>query len=133
MKYTKKSILAFSALLIIFIGAGQLAARMVNESNNTVSVKTGDYSTYGVTDLQPIVMYTLSTCGNCVEAKAYLDSKGVEYLEKEVMSSQEIASEAGRLELSGVPAIIIGERLIVGFHKKEIDEAISALSNNVSE
>jgi len=130
MKYTKKSILTFIALLIIFIGAGQLAARMVNESNKTVTVITGDYSTYGVTESQPIVMYTLSTCGNCVDAKAYLDSKGVEYLEKEVLSSQEFSSEAGRLNVSSVPATIIGDRLIVGFNKEEIDKAISALNIN---
>lgn len=73
-----------------------------------------------------IIIYSTPTCPYCKKAKAYLQGKGIEYTDIDV--SQNETAQKEMMEKSGtmsVPVIVIGGRVITGFDKDKIDEALS--------
>lgn len=79
-----------------------------------------------------IKIYTTPTCGFCKMAKEYLKSKNLAYEEYDV--STDAAKRQEMIEITGqigVPVIIIGQGLILGFDKKAIDEALAAAKSEV--
>ncbi|MEG0014606.1 MAG: glutaredoxin domain-containing protein [Cellulosilyticaceae bacterium] len=75
-----------------------------------------------------IKIYSVEWCGPCNKVKKYLDSKGVAYEVVTVADAHE--DRAVVLEVSGqrsVPVTTIKDKVIVGFDKQEIDEALKGL------
>lgn len=73
-----------------------------------------------------IIIYSTPTCPYCKKAKGYLQEKGIEYTDIDV--SQNETAQKEMMEKSGtisVPVIDIGGRVIAGFDKDKIDEALS--------
>ena len=74
-----------------------------------------------------VIIYTTVWCGFCKMAKKYMDQLGVKYEEKDVEKDPTAAAEA--VEKSGqmgVPVIDVNGKIIVGFDKPHLDEALSA-------
>jgi glutaredoxin 3 len=72
-----------------------------------------------------ISVYSTQTCPYCRMVKDYLKEKGVKFEEIDV--SQDSAKAKEMIEKSGqmgVPQIEIGDKMIVGFDKDSIDEAL---------
>ncbi|MEW6748428.1 MAG: Uxx-star family glutaredoxin-like (seleno)protein [Candidatus Micrarchaeota archaeon] len=73
-----------------------------------------------------VTIYTTPTCTYCNMAKAYLQSKGVAFKEIDVSKDQEKAREMVRKsQQMGVPVLEINGRIIVGFNKPVIDDALT--------
>jgi glutaredoxin len=79
------------------------------------------------------VIYGAEWCGACKQTAAYLKSKGVKFIEKDVDSSNTIQAElqakfarAHVPPTSSIPVTEINGRLIVGFNQAAIDAAIAA-------
>ncbi len=76
-------------------------------------------------DFMKAKIYTTSVCPYCTMAKEYLKEKGVEVEEINVENNPEAAREmidkSGQM---GVPVIEINGRIIIGFNKNAIDEAL---------
>jgi glutaredoxin-like YruB-family protein len=73
----------------------------------------------------PLKIYTLPTCPHCREVKQYLEQHGVHYQEIDVHNNEKATQEV--MSLSGgtrVPVIVIGNKVIVGFNKTEIDTSL---------
>jgi len=71
-----------------------------------------------------IVVYTSDTCGYCHEAKNYLKSIGVNFIEKNVSKDVIARKELISKGFMGVPVIIIEDEIIQGFDKARIDEML---------
>ncbi len=72
-----------------------------------------------------IKIYSTSWCPACVKAKKYLNMKGIEFQEINVADKHEDRNEVQKV--SGqrtVPVLDIDGKVIVGFDKKAIDEAL---------
>jgi glutaredoxin 3 len=74
-----------------------------------------------------IVIYSSPTCGFCHMVKQYLDQKGQKYVEKDIS----VDRDALRFVLEKVgqavtPIISIGDKIIVGFDRPKIDEALES-------
>ena len=72
-----------------------------------------------------IKIYSTSWCPACIKVKKYLDMKGIEFQEINVADKHEDRNEVQ--EVSGqrtVPVLDINGKVIVGFDKKSIDEAL---------
>ena len=70
-------------------------------------------------------MYSTPACPYCRMAKEYLAEKGIRFREIDVAGDPKSARQM--IELSGqigVPQIVIGETVIVGFDRAELDKAI---------
>ncbi len=74
-----------------------------------------------------IKVYTTPTCPWCRKTKEFLKEKGVEYDEIDVSSDRGAAKEMiERSGQMGVPQIVVGEKVIVGFDPDEIESAVSS-------
>lgn len=98
-------------------GARQTTLNNISSARNTV----------------PVVIYTLSTCPHCREAKEYLTSNNIPFVNREVDSDDKhmeelvkIFDEMGVPEARrGVPLIIIGGTTrIQGFNREKVQGAL---------
>jgi glutaredoxin 3 len=73
------------------------------------------------------IVYSTPLCPYCTLAKRYLESKSVEVEEIDVSrdhaAAHEMVHKSGQ---TGVPVIEINGRIIVGFDRQAIDEALAA-------
>ncbi len=78
----------------------------------------------------PVKLYTLSTCSHCKATKKFLDACAVEYEfnDLDLQNDEEreiILEEVKKLNRDCTfPTIVIGDKVIVGFKEKEINEAL---------
>jgi len=74
-----------------------------------------------------VIIYTGEHCGACQMAKDYLKDKGIDYQEIDLTKEEndaylkKITSLDGHLAL---PIIEIGKKMIIGFNKRELDDAL---------
>jgi glutaredoxin len=79
-----------------------------------------------------IVFYGLSTCMWCKKTKAYLDGKNIQYThyfvnELQGDEKEKIRSEVRELNPNmSFPTVKIGEKVIIGHHPEELEEALAA-------
>lgn len=75
-----------------------------------------------------VVIYTTPTCGYCYMAKEFLSQRGVPFVEKDVSrdpaAAQEMVRRSGQ---RGVPVIVVGDRVIVGFNRPLLEEALGQM------
>ncbi|SMP77807.1 glutaredoxin family protein [Desulfonatronum lacustre] len=78
----------------------------------------------------PIRVYALSTCIHCKRAKEFLDQCGAEYtpVHLDWMTGQERTDALTEMKqynpAQSFPTILIGDSVIVGFKKEEIEKAL---------
>lgn len=74
---------------------------------------------------QPVTIYSTPSCHFCHMAKEFFKEKNVAYTEFDVAGDvekrKEMVEKSGQM---GVPVIIIGNDLIVGFNKPKISELL---------
>ncbi len=72
-----------------------------------------------------ITVYSTSTCPYCMQAKKYLDEKGIAYTNYDVATDtekrKEMVEKSGQM---GVPVIVIDENVIIGFERQEVDKLL---------
>ena len=77
-----------------------------------------------------VTLYTTDPCGFCRQAKALLDSRGVDY--REVNLAKDPTGRAELVNLTGqmtFPQVLIGERAIGGFRELLEADRAGALSD----
>lgn len=71
------------------------------------------------------IVYSTPACQYCTMAKSYLEGKGVKFVEYDVSKDQARAREmVMKSQQSGVPVLEINGRIIVGFDRQLIDDAL---------
>ena len=84
----------------------------------------------GGTGPPKVVLYMSSTCPVCARAMAYLQSRGIPFVAKDVdkdpAAARELAEKAARagLRVNGVPVFDIGGRLMQGFDPRALEAAL---------
>jgi glutaredoxin-like YruB-family protein len=72
-----------------------------------------------------VTIYSTPTCHFCHMAKDFMSKNEVEYTEKDVASDlearQEMMDKSGQM---GVPVIVVGEEMIVGFDEPRLSELL---------
>jgi glutaredoxin-like YruB-family protein len=75
--------------------------------------------------MEEIGVYTTPTCPWCNKVKAYLNDKGVNYLEFNIATDSQAAQRI--IEITGqrsVPVITKGDRYVVGFDPDRLESMI---------
>ncbi len=75
-----------------------------------------------------ITMYSTQTCGVCKKARAYMDSKDISYVDKDVDTDPEAGQEFRAKGGRGVPLIEIDGEVMRGFDQDRFDEILAAKS-----
>ena len=72
-----------------------------------------------------VTVYSTSTCPFCIRAKQFLKDNKIQFEDIDVSENEEKAQEmikkSGQM---GVPVLEIGDKIIVGFDKDKIKEAL---------
>jgi len=72
-----------------------------------------------------VTIYTTNICPWCIKAKEFFKENKISYAEKNVQENPKLANEL--LEKSGqmgVPVIIIGDSVLIGFNKERVKKAL---------
>ena len=73
-----------------------------------------------------VKVYSTPTCPWCIKVKQYLKEKNIEFEDIDVSINQEAAQEMiTKSGQSGVPVVDIDGKIVVGFDKGAIDEALA--------
>jgi glutaredoxin-like YruB-family protein len=73
-----------------------------------------------------IKIYSTPFCGYCKMAKDFFDKNGFPYEEVDVSVDEEAAKNmVARTGQMGVPVIEIGDEILVGFNKPQIEEVLA--------
>lgn len=76
-------------------------------------------------DEQKVVMFTSPTCGFCHMAADYFDQKGVKFTEKDItVDTDALNFVLEKVGQAVTPIITVGDRIIIGFDRPKIDEAL---------
>jgi glutaredoxin-like YruB-family protein len=74
---------------------------------------------------QKVIIYSTPTCPYCHQAKEFFKSQGIEYTDYDVAADQarakEMIDKSGQM---GVPVIIIGDKMIIGFDQPSIEKEL---------
>ena len=72
-----------------------------------------------------VVIYSTPTWPYCHQAKEYLSQKGVSFTEYDVAADRGKAKEMiEKSKQMGVPVIIIGDEVMVGFNQAKLDSLL---------
>ena len=76
--------------------------------------------------MKSVSIYTTETCGYCKMAKEFFQKNNVEYQEFNVGTDlekrKEMIEKSGQM---GVPVIMVGDDVIVGFNKPKLETLLS--------
>ena len=75
--------------------------------------------------MKPVTIYTTVTCGYCKMAKEFFQKNNVQFQEFDVGTDlarrEEMIGKSGQM---GVPVIMVGEDMVVGFNKPRLTELL---------
>ena len=78
----------------------------------------------------PVKIYSLSTCGHCKDTKRLLNECSVNYdfVDVDLLKKKDLATVIEKIKkinpMCSFPTIIIGDKVIVGYHEDEIRKAL---------
>jgi glutaredoxin 3 len=73
-----------------------------------------------------ILVYSTPDCPYCSLAKTYLKGRGLDFIDYDVSKDKEKAREmVMKTQQGGVPVLQINGRLIIGFDRKLIEDALN--------
>jgi glutaredoxin-like YruB-family protein len=73
-----------------------------------------------------VTIYSTPTCPYCKRAKDYLTQKGIAFTDYNVAEDRETAKEMiEKSKQMGVPVIVVGDDIVVGFNQAKLDSLLS--------
>jgi glutaredoxin len=72
-----------------------------------------------------VVVYTMTGCAHCAGVKAYLNEKGVEFSERNVLEDEQAMADFKELGFRGTPVTLIGDEAVVGLDKEKLEKLLS--------
>lgn len=118
-----KIVISYALILAAGLGAGYVVAHFKEWTKSPYT--EGNYATHFPDAKTKVVMYGTSTCPYCKAAREYFVSKNIVFSDFDVNENKQAnAAFMGLKNDGGVPAIIIGDRLITGFDKVAIEDAL---------
>lgn len=76
-----------------------------------------------------VTVYSTPTCPYCHQVKQYLQTRGISFDDRDVSRDAAAAEEMVRLSgQRGVPVILIGDQVVVGFDRARLDAILSSVA-----
>ena len=78
-----------------------------------------------------VTIFTTAWCGSCRQAKRFLDDRAISYREIDIESDPAAAAlvEKWARGYRTVPTFVIGDRVIVDWDRKAVENALAAVTN----
>ncbi|MBA4263795.1 MAG: hypothetical protein C0453_01825 [Comamonadaceae bacterium] len=73
-----------------------------------------------------VVIYTTPTCPHCIRALKHMKNRKIAYVQKDVQHDQANRAEFKQIGGRGVPHILMGDTVMVGFSPQSFDQKYGA-------
>lgn len=87
---------------------------------------SGDFSMHVANQPHKLTLYGTKTCKFCKAARAYLDKAGIPFNDLLVDESKEASKRYSELGQEGVPVLVSGKELVVGFNEKAYNDFVKS-------
>lgn len=94
-------------------------------SAEQIEVDTSLIGTVEAGKSKQVVMYSTSWCGVCKDARKYMRTKGIRYMEYDIEKMPSRQREFKRLGGKGVPLITVGEQKMSGFSASRLESMLA--------
>ena len=74
---------------------------------------------------QSVILYTQSDCPPCDWTKAYLKSRRIRFVERDVSADADAQAELEALGVRSTPVTVIGETIIIGYKPDEMEKHLN--------
>ena len=101
-------------------GQAEDVTTRVQSTGNYVSLEAVDIPVAGNT----VTMFTTTWCNVCKTAKAWLNEKGIAFVELDVEKDEEGKRRYRELNGKGVPITLIGQQKLIGFSAAKMEQAL---------
>lgn len=71
-----------------------------------------------------VTIYSTKTCPFCQKTKEFLKENNIKFTNKDVSSKKNAEEMRKKSGQSGVPVIVVGDEVIVGFDKSKLKKAL---------
>lgn len=75
--------------------------------------------------MKNVIIFSSDTWRYCVQAKEWMNEKGIVYTEKNINTDPEARKELIKNGFMGVPVFYVGEEVVQGFDKARLEELVS--------
>ncbi|AHV96007.1 glutaredoxin family protein [Paenibacillus sabinae] len=73
-----------------------------------------------------VIVYSTEGCGDCSRVKQMLQSEGVLFEVRDIMTSETYQQEVESLGFMGIPVTVAGGRAVKGFNRGELKDLLAA-------
>lgn len=70
--------------------------------------------------MKNVTVFTTKTCPHCRTAKEFLKQQNIYFVEKDVNVDAQARAEMMRRNVTGVPAVLIGDDIVIGLDRGKI-------------
>ncbi|MCL1077112.1 glutaredoxin family protein [Parashewanella spongiae] len=117
-----------NTILIALLGLlGFFSTWSINYFNSPESVFIGDYSNHFEGTEKKVLFYGTNWCKYCQNAREFFKRNKIDYYEYNPEVDDVVMEKYKSLGVKGYPAVIIGNKLILGFNEDEIRRALSEI------
>lgn len=104
------------------LGAGYVFRHATAEKPSISVEKVGGFEARYAASGSQVILYSLSTCGYCKQARELLDKQNVAYVERVIDTSTTAKKEAAELGIKTVPVLLVGDYRVRGYdHAQWLD------------
>ena len=72
-----------------------------------------------------IVVYTMTGCPHCAAIREFLEERGIEYTERNVLEDDTALRELRELGFAGTPVTLKGDESVLGFDRAKLEALIA--------
>jgi len=89
--------------------------------------ETGETKMSDLAASTPITVYSVQDCDSCDTVKAYLQTRSIPFQDKMIDGNEELKQELlAKAKKMQVPALTVGDKVVFGYRRSEIESALSA-------
>jgi glutaredoxin len=101
------------------LGAGYVFRHATSEKPGVSVEKVGGFEARYAASGSQVILYSLSTCGYCKQARELLEKQNVAYVEKVIDTSAAAKKEAAELGIKSVPVLLVGDYRVKGYDRSK--------------
>ena len=130
----QKNLVKELILYLSIAGVAVLAVAAFNYLSDDIDHKfgivyTGDYSKFGVSEKEPVVVIVKTGCSACIQLKQKLSDNNISFTEYEITDHQDKIELLSGMDINTVPVTILRDRLIIGYSDRVIETEVTRFKN----
>ena len=122
-----KEVLQYAIILAVGLGIGLGAKQAWTWYNTPPAFVETNTAPHFANVEQKVVIYSTSWCKFCKATREYLEANNIPYIDRDIEKGDELTDQLyATIGAKAIPQVVIGNKIISGFNKGLISEALKA-------